>query len=711
MKNRDLKLHCLLGRLLTVFLAWGILSFGPPVLAQSSVEKEETTQQVKEFAAEHERAKVAIEKGAMTKPAPPEAGRQWGIYSTRSSIEFGYRFENTRGSREAFLSQVNVRDGFRLFDYSLDMRAQPGTGVLFDFMKVDVNNGGGDVAQSFAMRFDKERLYHFDGHLRRINYYRTPGPEFALGYRTHDLRHQISDYRLKLFPQRVVEFNLGYGRNMAKGRYTPTYTYESDIFQLLGETRWQTDDYTAGVEVSYKGWDFGVESFYRQFRNDPTVTSKPGVDPGFGQPAPRPGAISFLDRDIPLRSRALVTRANVRGSIKDRIHLVLRGWRDDERVRAPYLENSQGTASNNSQILSRNFNANGIVERPGTLFDSGISFDLTEHFTLTNTFNYTSWRIEGDVNTLQNSLQRTTAGVTSTIIASTFGSRLTDLTTYRNILDFGVNYGKKFFTHVSWRAQQRDVRLAGLFTSRTSTSSSVTNVVNDESESIRTDTVIGGLRVRPTDRTSFFFDIEKGESNNAFVRINPLEHTRIRVRAQVRATDTFSFYGAFTSLDRTNPTPQVQNESDMRSYTVSANYEPSTRAYFDVGYDYHDLSSTANLLYFVAGSQQRSGKSLYYSRMNSIFFNSRFGMTDRLDLMLYYYYIMDRGAPTVTLGANDILNAYPLRRHNPEARLAYRFNNRVTGNLSYRHFSYNEDAFSVLDYRSNILTTSLRFTF
>jgi len=37
--------------------------------------------------------------------------------------------------------------------------------------------------------------------------------------------------------------------------------------------------------------------------------------------------------------------------------------------------------------------------------------------------------------------------------------------------------------------------------------------------------------------------------------------------------------------------------------------------------------------------------------------------------------------------------------------------NNVTGNLSYRHYSYNERDFSVQDYRSNILTTSLRFTF
>ena len=80
----------------------------------------------------------------------------------------------------------------------------------------------------------------------------------------------------------------------------------------------------------------------------------------------------------------------------------------------------------------------------------------------------------------------------------------------------------------------------------------------------------------------------------------------------------------------------------------------------------------------------RRGDSLYYARLHSVFANTRFGLTNRLDLLMIYYYIVDRGAPTVSIGPNDFVSAFPLRRHNPEARLAYRFNNNVTGNVAYR---------------------------
>ena len=63
------------------------------------------------------------------------------------------------------------------------MRAQPGAGLLFDFMKASVSNAGGDQSQTFSLRMDKTRAYRFDGNVRRFNYYRSPGPNFALGFR------------------------------------------------------------------------------------------------------------------------------------------------------------------------------------------------------------------------------------------------------------------------------------------------------------------------------------------------------------------------------------------------------------------------------------------------------------------------------------------------------------------------------------------------
>ncbi|MFN7944537.1 MAG: hypothetical protein U0Z53_04245 [Blastocatellia bacterium] len=686
-----------------------LLSGGMLTLAQSSVEKSETTQDTKKQDDELALARAAVAKPG-EKPAPPETGRIIGLYSVQSTIELGYRFEDTKGSRDSFLSQINVRDGFRVLEYSLDSRSINGSGLLYDFLRADVNNAGGDAAQSFSLRMDKTRAYRFDASVRRFNYFRVPGPTFALGWKNYDQRQQVSDFNLKLFPQRAVKFNLGYGRSMATGRYTTIYSFSRDLFPVRGDSRWESNDYRAGVEASWKGWDFNLEGLYRGFKNDPQLLSNPNVEKGFNPTDP--ATLATFERDYPLRSHSGVFRASVKGSIAERLHLVARWLHDDERMRAPFYELSSGTSNTaNVKVLSQLFSANGNVKRPSKTADLGLTLDLSRHFSISETLRYNSYKIQGDVATIQTTVNQTGTANPVTTIARTVGSDLlTDQTSWWNTLSLDMTFGRKFSANLGWRAMKRDVELALNVATPTSSPSATNPFISKDEESITTHTFVGGVRFRPVNRASFFFDVEHGQNNNAFVRINPLDFTRVRVRSQFQATSTLSFNGSFTSVDRMNPTPQVQNESDSRSYTAAVNWEPKSRFWVNGGFDHHNLFTTANLRYTL-GTQVILGRLLAYGRMNSIFFNSRVGLTSRLDLLMAYYYIKDLGAPSVTLATTDTVQTLPLKRHNPELRLAYRFNNHVTGNVSYRHYSYNERDYATQDYRSNILTLSTRFTF
>lgn len=697
----DRLFHRCAGALLLLLLTVG-------AFAQSSVEKLENTQQTKKQEDELAIARAAVAKPG-EKPDKPETGRIMGGYSVQSSMELGYRFENTKGNRNSFLSQVNVRDGFRLLEYSLDSRALDGKGMLYDSLRSEVNNAGGDQSQSFSLRMEKARAYRFDSYVRRFNYFRTPGPTFANNWRDHDLRQQVSDYSLKLFPQRAVRVNLGYGRTSAKGRYNPTLSFERDLFQLLGNTRWEANDYRAGLEATWRGWSFTGEALYRAFKNDPDNFSKPFLDTGY---FPTDNAkLATYDRDIPMRSHAGVVRGSVQGSIGERVHVVLRGLHDDEWMKGRQIDFATGNGRvANQKINSFTFTSDSVTKRPSNIVDAGITIDLNKNFSLSDTLRYSSFKILGDMRTFQTTVAQTGTANPVTSLSNTIGDRLTGQDMLWNTLELGMNFGRKFNANLGWRVMQREVQIVGSVTTTTSALSASNPVLKNDSESVDTHAFVGGFRVRPTSRLSFIFDTEHGTSNNAFVRINSLEFTRFRVRTQIQATDTLYFTGAFTSVDRMNPTPQVQNESDVRTYTASVNWDPNSRVWLNVGYDHHNLFTTANLLYTL-NNVLTSGRLLAYGRMNSVYTNARFGLTMRLDLLLAYYYIKDLGAPSGTVGTTDSVLALPLRRHNPEARLSYRFNNHFTGNVSYRHFSYNERDLSVLDYRSNITTVSARINF
>src|SRR5262245_18243301 len=90
MKNRHESIFASLLRTIAGAGVWALLlSFGAITFAQSSVEKGETSQQAREPESELERARAIVAKPGENKPAKPESGRMWGVYSTTTTFEIG----------------------------------------------------------------------------------------------------------------------------------------------------------------------------------------------------------------------------------------------------------------------------------------------------------------------------------------------------------------------------------------------------------------------------------------------------------------------------------------------------------------------------------------------------------------------------------------------------------------------------------------------
>ena len=672
-------------------------------LAQASVEKAETSQQAKSKEADQDRAKIIV-ANPNEKVTPPETGRIWGAYSVESSLEVGYRFLDTNGNSQKYLSDVNVRDGLRVLEYSFDARALAGRGVLFDSMRVDVNNAGGDSAQTYSMRMEKDRIYRFSGNVRRFNYFRFL-PIWSENLHNQDYRQQVSDFNLKLFPQRRVKINMYYGRSMSTGAAFTTYSAERDQFPVNVKNRWEANEFRLGLDANYHGWTFFGEQMYRNYKDDSEQFSS-GTNPGYN--TTNTSALSFFDRDYPSRGRVLMTRGSVSGNIASKLHVLLRGMYSDERMRAPMFEFYTGTDNSNNKILAKSLNTTGLAKRPSTSIDGVIAYDIAENVTVSNTIRYTSFRILGDVNNRTiSTLQPPTGPARPPATTTSFDARGIYLDSFWNTLMLQFNMGKKFSGNIGWRSTYREVK--------------VTRPTATETETQNNNNIVSGIRFQPTKRVNLFFDYEKGTWDNAFLQISPLNMQRVRVRANFNVTDTLSLNATLSSTDRTNPTPFVSNTSDFRAFAVSGFWEPSTRFWLTGGYNYDDLFATANIAFSTGAAALTRGTSQFYSRQHFMFLDTRVGITKRLDLLMVYRYLTDIGAPNTartSAGPYDFIASFPLYRHNPEARLAYRFNNHVTGNLSYRHFSYNEKnfrsdlvGFRSQDYAANIMTTSLRFTF
>jgi hypothetical protein len=719
-----------LGQVAMVFaLSLSLLTAGAgQALAQSTVEKLETTQQAKQPENEMKLARAATVK--VTDPADkPDTGRVVGNYLLNSSIEMGYRWVEVGGNAERYRSDINVRDGFRVLDFSVDARSINPEGAWFDFLRADASNVGGDQTQYFSLKVDKTRYYKFDSQVRRFYYYRNLA---NIGNNQHqfDIRQQVSDFNLKLFPQRALKLNLGYGRSSGKGPFITTYSGNRDQFQVDGATRWEANDYRAGFDAAINSWNIFGEYLYRGFRNDTEYFQNTALNRG--NDLSNTSVLTFFERDMPIRSNSIIVRGSINGNIGNRVHLLVQGMHNDEEAKIFQYELFKGTNQSN-QGIEQLILAPATAKRPSNSADALLSVDLHENATLSNTSRFYRYRILGNLGMSTATSLRSANGTVTNTLSPTIFRHTTDVTSYWNTLQLQFGRGRSFSGNLGWRYTFRDIKLIN-----TTTAADAAEPATDREN---TNTFIGALRLRPTRRTNFFFDYENGSSDNVFVSVAPLDFQRFRARANIGVTDALSFNTTFTATDRTNPTRYVENDSDYRAFSTTLMWEPQARFWVTGGYNYDSVTSVAGVVFSapVNGvNVENVGRSRYYARQHFLFLDSRVGVTNRLDLFLVYRYIKDLGAPGGAelfppAAPNDFISALPLKRHNPEARLAYRFNNHLTANVSYRHYSYNEKfniiyfknytssstitgAGTVLgnnipDYRANIVTTSMRFTF
>src|ERR1700690_313182 len=171
--------------------------------------------------------------------AQDDSGESKGIesagYNIRQSIDFGYRANWINGNQDTYDTFINLGQGVRLFDYSLDMRSVNHDGLLFDNLSFSNFGYGGDPNDVSRLHMDKAKWYDFRVMFRRdknfwdwnlfvnplnpisVNPAASPTTPSANSPHAEDLVRRMQDYDLVLFPQSKIRFRLGYSRNRDEG--------------------------------------------------------------------------------------------------------------------------------------------------------------------------------------------------------------------------------------------------------------------------------------------------------------------------------------------------------------------------------------------------------------------------------------------------------------------------------------------------------------
>lgn len=188
-------------------------------------------------------------------------GKDSGNYHIEQSIEFGYRANYLNGDMNTYNTFVNLGQGFRLFDYTLEMRSLNHQGIFFDNLSFSNFGYGGDPNDVSRLHIDKNKWYDFSALFRRDKNFwdwnllanplnpASSSPAVPITNSPHalDLSRRMQDYNLLLFPQSRLRFRLGYSRvrNEGPGFFTTDGGTIGDFNQAFSYT---TNSYHAGVD-------------------------------------------------------------------------------------------------------------------------------------------------------------------------------------------------------------------------------------------------------------------------------------------------------------------------------------------------------------------------------------------------------------------------------------------------------------------------------
>ncbi len=234
-----------------------------------------------------------------------------GNYNIKQTIEFGGRiipngdFKDSRGGRSVYNTFVNLRDGPRLFDYTLEMRSLNHQGWLFDNFYASNLGYGGDPNNVSRVRAYKNKWYSFSGMFRRDYTYwdynllanplnppvrvanspsnffpSTNGlPVITFSPHSQGLVRRMSDYNFTFLPQSRLRFRLGYNRNIQEGPSLSSFHEGTDVL-LFQNWKTTVNAYQFGVDFKFLArTNISYDQFFYYYKGDTTWTDRSQIFP------------------------------------------------------------------------------------------------------------------------------------------------------------------------------------------------------------------------------------------------------------------------------------------------------------------------------------------------------------------------------------------------------------------------------------------------
>ena len=658
--------------------------------------------------ASSEKAKAT--QAAITVPEPkPAPEATWGPYQVVSSIEFGVRGIAINGNGNKFRSDQNYDPGFRLFDASLMMKSNGPDGFLFDELSINTFGWSNDPNRYLRINAAKSDLYKFTANYRRIDYFNSL-TNFAapagISNSQHTANTQIrqGDFDLTLWPAyEKFRLNLGYSLNFNSGPSVTTSRYSSDEFPVLAQVRVAAHDYRIGFDSKLGAFDLSFLQGWRTFKEDTSYfldQQQPGNNKS------NTTVIDTYQRDVPTRAELPYTRFSLHTFAWKRLDFTGRYIYASGTANYNYFDNLTGTNSSNLRVHSDAITVFGNAKRPSVIGDLSATFLVTPRLRISDSFRVHTFRINGG--DTFNQVSQIPAAVPPLTVTNKLDFTTTNYRRFGNLIEADFDLNSRLSFHAGFRYTDRHIEQRQQQITVGQTAPAVEPDEFDNS----TRAFIFGFKAKPAKMWRLYFDLERGDNDNVFVRTANYDYTNVRVRSLVRPTRTLSFNASVVTRDNTNPT--VINETafgadiNTRIISGSADWTPSQTLNLTGGYTSFHVTTNTIVQFNTAGGVVNVVPAQYFMRDHFAFVTAYWQPHRRVSFYTASRIHNDQGQGNCLTTPLAFINSYPYQLWTPEVKVSVKLRRNVDWIAGYQYVDYKEQFANNQFYQAHMPYTSLR---
>jgi len=666
-----------------------------------------------------------------------------GGYRITSATEVGYRWRSLDGNVNKYKSDLNYDNGFRFFDTNFLMESPSGKGKYFDSLLITNTGWGSDPSGATRFNMEKTGWYKFNSNVRRVNYfnnlYNFANPSgFADSEHAFNTHNNFGDFDLTLAPQNErLRITMGGSFSEANGPGITTERFFSDEYPITSRTDYKSNDFRIGAEGTLIGFDWGLLQGFRDFKDRSSAfltASHPGNNPA------NQSRLDSLSKTSPVDGHAYYTNFRLHRTFAERFDFTARMIYSSTNSRS-FLEQSMTGRDNTNPagilVTSDKIVMNSEAKRPQTRADIGGTYMVTEKFRISDTFSFDQFNVSGSSVITENWIKANNARSSVTNTAN----RIYPYRRYANTIEGDYQFNRNLAFHLGYRYTHRTAGNLGFYRTRSCVSTSnppcptanptVSTILYDDEETNSTNTFLAGMKIKPIQNWVIYWNIEHGEADNVFTRLENYKFTDFRVHSKLTFNRVSFNLSAFTK-DNNNPSRPAENiglptnldyitSVNNRVYTASVDWEASNHFSVSSGYTYRHVTSYTPIALPISGAVgppvgYAFGSSQFFVRDHYFFFDLMARPVPRVSMYASYRIDRDKGQgdrltlPT-TLANPNIIGSYPIRYTTPEFRVAFRINRHVDWNVGYQYYDYKDIQTRYEDYRAHLPYTSLRVYF